>query len=309
MEMRLDKTTRVFIAGCGGMLGQAVLAIFADRATVKATDIDLNEPWLEYADVRDHAELERAVLEFSPQVIINLAALTEMERCEMEQDNAWLTNALGAENLGLLANRLDVPLVYISSAGIFGGEKDTFNDFDTPNPLSCYAKSKFAGELFVREHVRRYYVVRAGWMMGGGPNKDKKFLNKLYKQIVAGATTLNVVDDKLGTPTYTHDFAKGLLRLVESDFYGVYNQACEGSCSRFDVAVVFVCLLGFVLVFCFFFVVSVFFKAEYFAARPASEKLINMKLNARGLNQMRDWRVALGEYVAEFAVDLRRYRR
>src|SRR3569623_163714 len=121
MEMQIDKTTRVFIAGCGGMLGQAVHAIFADRATVKATDIDLNEPWLEYADVRDHA------------------ALTDMERCEMEQDNAWLTNALGAENLGLLANRLDVPLVYISTAGIFGGEKDTFNDFDTPNPLSCYA--------------------------------------------------------------------------------------------------------------------------------------------------------------------------
>src|SRR3569623_1844152 len=275
MEMQIDKTTRVFIAGCGGMLGQAVHAIFADRATVKATDIDLNEPWLEYADVRDYAALERTVLEFSPQVNINLAALTDMERSEMEQDNAWLTNALGAENLGLLANRLDVPLVYISTAGIFGGEKDTFNDFDTPNPLSCYAKSKFAGELFVREHVRRYYVVR----------------------------------DKLGTPTYTHDFAKGLLRLGESDLYGVYNQACEGSCSRFDVAEEFVRMLGLEREIRINKVASDFFKAEYFAARPASEKLINMNLHARGLNQMRDWRVALGEYAAEFAADLRRHRR
>src|SRR3569832_1280174 len=309
MEMRIDKTTRVFIAGCGGLFGLAVFAFFVVCVFLKATDIDLNEPWLEYADVRDHAELERAVLEFSPQVIINLAALTDMERCEMEQDNAWLTNALGAENQGLLANRLDVPLVYISTAGIFGCEKDTFNDFDTPNPLSCYAKSKFAGELFVREHVRRYYVVRAGWMMGGGPNKDKKFLNKLYKQIVAGATTLNVVDDKLGTPTYTHDFAKGLLRLVESDLYGVYNQACEGSSSRFAVAEEFVRML------CLEHKIhnnkktTKNNKAKKNAARPASEKLIIMKLNARGLNQMRDWRVALGEYVAEFAVDLRRYRR
>lgn len=307
--MHIDKTTRIFIAGCGGMLGQAVHAVFADRATVKATDIDLNEPWLEYADVKDYMALERTVMEFSPNVIINLAALTDMERCELEKDNAWLTNALGAENLGLLANRLDVPLVYISTAGIFGGEKDTFNDFEQPNPLSCYAKSKFAGELFVREHVRRYYVVRAGWMMGGGPKKDKKFLNKLYKQIVAGATTLNVVDDKLGTPTYTHDFARGLLCLLESDLYGVYNQACEGSCSRFDVAEEFIRLLGLEREMRLNKVASNFFKEEYFAARPASEKLINMKLNARGLNQMRDWRVALGEYAAEFTADLHRYRR
>src|SRR3569832_1882218 len=113
----------------------------------------------------------------------------------------------------------------------------------------------------------------------------------------------------MGTPTYTHDFAKGLLWLVVSDFYGVYNQACEGSCSRFDVAEEFVRKLGHEHEIRINKVASDFFKAEYFAARPASEKLINMKLNARGLNQMRDWRVALGEYVAEFAVDLRRYRR
>ena len=167
-----------------------------------------------------------------------------MEECEIDAHNAWLTNALGAENLALLANELDVPLVHISTAGIFGGEKETFNDFDVPNPLSIYAKSKFAGEIFVREQVRRYFVVRAGWMMGGGPKKDKKFVNKIYKQIKAGMKVLKVVDDKLGTPTYTHDFAEGLLALVESDLYGVYNQACGGSGSRYEVAHEFVRLLG-----------------------------------------------------------------
>ena len=171
--MIVDKNTKVYIAGCGGMLGEAVYRMFSKRATVKATDIDLNEPWLEYADVRSYGEMRKSVFDFAPDLIINLAALTDMEECEVEAQNAWLTNALGAENLALLANELDVPLVYISTAGIFGGEKEAFNDFDTPNPLSIYAKSKFAGELFVREHVSRYFVVRAGWMMRRGRRRTK----------------------------------------------------------------------------------------------------------------------------------------
>lgn len=304
--MIIDNNTKVYIAGCGGMLGEAVYQAFSQRATVKATDIDLNAPWLEYADVRSYQEMRQSVLEFGPDLIINLAALTDMEECEVEADNAWLTNALGAENLALLANELDVPLIYISTAGIFGGEKETFNDFDTPNPLSVYAKSKYAGELFVREHVRRYHVVRAGWMMGGGPAKDKKFVNKIYKQIKAGAKVLRVVDDKLGTPTYTRDFAAGLLALAESGLYGVYNQACGGAGSRYEVAQEFVRLLGLRKKVSVVKVGSDFFKAEYFSPRPASEILVDMKLDARGLNRMRDWRTALAEYAEEFAEDLRR---
>lgn len=303
--MNIDKNTKVYIAGCGGMLGEAVYRLFNQRAVVKATDIEVNEPWLEYADVRNYEEMRKSVTDFSPNLIINLAALTDMEECEIEQDNAWLTNALGAENLALIANEFDIPLVYISTAGIFGGEKETFNDFDTPNPLSCYAKSKFAGEVFVREHVRRYFVVRAGWMMGGGPKKDKKFVNKIYKQIKAGVKELKVVDDKLGTPTYTHDFANGILALVESDLYGVYNQACSGSSSRHDVALEFVRLLGLERKINVVKVDSTYFKTEYFAPRPASEILVDMKLNARGLNRMRDWRVALTEYATEFSNDLK----
>lgn len=303
--MIVDKNTKVYIAGCGGMLGEAVYRAFSRRATVKATDIDVNEPWLEYADVRGYQEMRQSVLDFSPDLIINLAALTDMEECEVEADNAWLTNALGTENLALLANELDVPLVYISTAGIFGGEKEAFNDFDTPNPLSVYAKSKFAGERFVREHVRRYFVVRAGWMMGGGPKKDKKFINKIYKQIKAGAKVLKVVDDKLGTPTYTRDFADGLLALAESGLYGVYNQACGGAGSRYEVAHEFVRLLGLRKKVSIVKVDSDFFKAEYFSPRPASEILVDMKLDARGLNRMRDWRAALAEYAAEFAEDLK----
>jgi len=295
-----QKFSRIYVAGCGGMLGEAVYSVLSKTAEVKATDLNVNTSWLSYADVRDYKSIVPSILEFKPDLVVNLAALTDMEQCEREADNAWLTNGLGAENVARAANEVDAGCVYISTAGIFGGEKEYFNDFDVPNPLSIYAKSKYHGERFVCENVRKHYVFRAGWMMGGGLTKDKKFINKLYKQIAAGKSELHVVDDKLGTPTYTWDFANGLSGLIGTELYGVYNQANEGSCSRFDVAVEFVRLLGLAGKIRINRVDSDYFKSEYYAPRPASEKLINLKLNALGLNAMRNWKVCLAEYSATF---------
>lgn len=298
--MQFDKSTRVYVAGCGGMLGEAVHRLFSSVATVCATDIDLNAPWLSHADVRDFESVARSVRAFGPDVILNLAALTDLEHCERNAEDAWLTNALGAENVGLLALEAGVPYVYISTAGIFGGEKESYNDFDAPNPLCVYAKSKYAGEQWVVRSVQKHFVARAGWMMGGGPAKDKKFISKIYRQLAAGADVLHVVDDKLGTPTYTHDFARGLLRMLESDLYGLYNQVCEGAGSRHDVACELVRLLGLEGKVRVEKVDSSYFAAEYFAPRPASEKLESLKLRARGLYVMREWKEALAEYVREF---------
>jgi len=302
--MKIEKDTRIYIAGCGGMLGDIVYHRFSNVATVKATDIDLNSDWLSYADVRDYQQMEKSISDFKPDIIMNLAALTDMEYCELNQEEAWLTNALGAENIALIASGLNAVCVYISTAGIFSGEKEFFNDFDTPNPLSYYAKSKYCGELSTKQYAPRHYVIRAGWMMGGGIIKDKKFVNKIYKQIAAGQQTLNIVDDKLGTPTYTKDFADGIFKLLESDLYGVYNQTCKGSCSRLDVAAEFLRLLGLDKTIAINKVTSDFFRKEYFAPRPRSEKLVSLKLDARGLNVMRDWQICLAEYSQEFIKDL-----
>jgi dTDP-4-dehydrorhamnose reductase len=303
--VKLSKKTKIYIAGCGGMLGEAVYQLFGNIGEVKATDIDLNEPWLSYADVRDFKQMSESIKEFNPDIIINLAALTDLELCERQTENAWLTNGLGAENIGLIASQLDVPYIYVSTAGIFNGDKDVYNDFDAPNPTSYYAKAKYYGECFVCQSVKKHYVVRAGWMMGGGIKKDKKFINKIYKQISTGCKVLNVVDDKLGTPTYTVDFAKGLLKLLESDLYGLYNQVCGGSGSRYDVALEFIKLLGLEKEIQINKVSSDFFKAEYFAPRPACEKLVNLKLTQRGLNIMRDWKICLAEYSVIFKEGLK----
>jgi dTDP-4-dehydrorhamnose reductase len=105
---------------------------------------------------------------------------------------------LGQENIGLIRNHLDIPVVYISTAGIFDGKQEYYHDFDLPNPLSIYGKSKYYGELYTLRNVRKHYIFRAGWMMGGGIKKDKKFINKIFQQIKEGKKELFVVDDKLG---------------------------------------------------------------------------------------------------------------
>lgn len=290
---------KVYIAGCGGMLGKAVYSYFSEREEVKATDIDVNEDWLEYADVREYAKMKESIISFGPDLIINLAALTSLEFCEENPENAWLTNALGPENIKLIAEELDVPVVYISTAGIYDGEQEFYNDFDKPNPLGIYAKSKYHAEVQT-QHYRKHFIFRAGWMMGGGVEKDKKFINKIFKQIQAGKKELFVVDDKLGTPTYTNSFAEGIYTVVKSEQYGLYNQVCNGDCSRYDVALEFVKLLGLSDSISVTKVSSDYFKEEYFAPRPYSEKLVNLKLNARNLNVMPDWEVALKEYTEDF---------
>ena len=137
---------------------------------------------------------------------------------------------------------------------------------------------------------------------GGGIKKDKKFIKKLFDQIQAGKKELFVVDDKFGTPTYTVDFAGSLLKVIKTKYYGLYNQVCNGSCSRLDVAKEFVRLLGLEKNIKITKVSSDFFKKEYFAPRPYSEKLVNLKLKSRNLDFMRDWKVCLEEYSKEFRV-------
>jgi dTDP-4-dehydrorhamnose reductase len=301
----MTSQARVLITGCGGMLGEAVYRTFSDAyRDVHATDIDLNEPWLTHLDVREMSECERVFAEVRPTIVLHLAALTDLEYCETHQEDCWKTNALGAENVALLARHHDATMVYISTAGIYAGEKDEYHDFDLPNPLSHYGRSKYYGERFVETRVPKYFCLRAGWMMGGGPRKDKKFINKIFQQIQAGSRDLRVVDDKFGTPTYTVDFARSAAFLATTGYYGVYNHVCEGGGSRYDVAVEFVRLLGLADRVKVTKVASDHFRDTYFAPRPLSERLINLKLTSRGLNRMRDWRQCLQEYVDVFKREL-----
>ena len=289
--------TRIYIAGCGGMLGDAFYKVFSANYKLKCTDIDVNEPWLSYLDFRDHGAYRKDVMEFKPDYLFHLGAYTDLEYCELHPADTYATNTLSVENAAYIANELNIPLLYISTAGIFDGRKDVYDDWDQPNPLGHYARSKYAGEIFVKENIRQHLVCRAGWMMGGGPRKDKKFIQKIMRQIKEGKTELFVVNDKLGTPTYTHDFARNVELLLQKEYWGLYNMVCEGVTSRVEVLQELISLLGRQGDIRLTEVSSDYFKHEYFAERPSSERLVNQKLNLRGLNMMRHWKEGLRDYL------------
>jgi len=300
---KLVMKKKIYIAGCGGMLGEAFHKQFQEDYILKCTDKDVNEDWLSFLDFRDFDAYKKDVLEFKPDYLFHLGAYTDLEFCETNIDDTYNTNTLSVESAVYLANELDIPLLYISTAGIFDGKKELYDDWDLPNPLGHYARAKYAGERFVIENTRRYLVCRAGWMMGSGPRKDKKFIQKIMKQLKDGKKELFIVDDKDGTPTYTQDFAKNVKLLINKEYWGLYNMVCGGQTSRFEVTQELLKILNLSGSVKLTPVSSDYFKDVYFAERPPCERLVNRKLNIRNLNLMRDWKIALEEYITNYYND------
>ena len=294
---------KIFMAGSGGMLGEAFYKVYSENYELKCTDIDINSDWLSYLDFRDLTSYEKAVKDFNPDYLFHLGAFTDLEYCEKNVEETYATNTLSVENATLIANKLDIPILYISTAGIFDGSQDLYDDWDLPNPVCHYARSKYAGELYVQSQAKRYLILRAGWMMGGGPERDKKFVAKILKQLKEGSKELNVVDDKFGTPTYTIDFAKNSEIILSKEIWGLYNLVCEGLTGRYEVAQEILKVLSLESSIKLIKVSSDFFKEEYFAPRPASERLVNKKLKLRNLNHMRDWKICLKEYLEDYYQD------
>lgn len=297
------KNKRIYIAGSGGMLGEAFYKIYNEDNVLRCSDKDVNESWLNFLDFRDTKSYIDDVKSFKPDYLFHLGALTSLEYCENNPNEAYETNSLAVETAVHLANDLKIPLLYISTAGIFDGKKEFYDDWDDPCPLGHYARSKYIGERFVENNIHQHLICRAGWMMGGGPKKDKKFIQKLMKQIKEGKSELFIVDDKLGTPTYTFDFARNVGLLLEKGYWGVYNMVCGGTTSRLEVAKELINLIKQEQNIKITPVSSDYFAKEYFAKRPASERLITKKLQLRNCNIMRDWRVCLKEYLDTYYTD------
>lgn len=285
------------------MLGEAFHRQFSEDYSLRITDIDLNAPWISFLDFRDEEAYRRDVMAFAPDYLFHLGAHTSLEYCEENPEDAYLTNSTSVEYAVRIANDLHIPLLYISTAGIFDGRKETYNDWDIPNPSGHYARSKYMGERYVLDNKPDALVCRAGWMMGGGPGKDKKFVGRIMDQLKSGRQKLNVVNDKAGTPTYTVDFANNVKSLIEKEVYGLFNMACSGETTRVEVAAAMLGILGLQDRVELNEVSSGYFEQIYFAPRPDSERLINAKLEQKGLNRMRNWKICLEEYLATYYKD------
>ena len=291
---------RVLITGSAGMLGSSVYPAFVEAGhDVVATDLVprvVRDLPMGVLDVRSLADVEATVREVKPDLVLHLAAETDLETCQGSPDHAYRTNMLGTQHVAQATRDMGATLVYISTAGVFDGEKTDgpYTELDDAHPINVYGQSKFEGERIVLRVVPESFVVRAGWMIGGAGH-DHKFVAKISDQLRAGARTIRAVTDKLGTPTYTEDFASNLLELVGTRFYGRYHMACLGEGSRFDVALEIVAhyrpdveVVP---------VTSDAFARDYPTPRPRSEMMRNYMLDLREMNRMRDWRIALREYL------------
>jgi dTDP-4-dehydrorhamnose reductase len=265
-----------------------------------ATDIQIEEDerdWLSFLDARDHTAMSRAFRDFKPDLVLHLAALVDVEECELRPEDARVSNAETARIAAELSGEHGATLVYISTGGVFDGTKgDYYTEVDKPNPIMVYGATKLDGEVEVRKIGGKSYVLRAGWMVGGGPRNDHKFVSFIMEQLTSGARVIYAVTDKVGTPTYTHDFAMNLFALLEREAYGTYHMVCKGSGTRFEVAqeIVRICGCKNVEVKP---VDSSYFQKRFWVPRPDCEVLYNQGLEQLGINLMRPWRIALEEYI------------
>jgi dTDP-4-dehydrorhamnose reductase len=293
---------RVFVTGASGAVGSYVAQAFGD-AELELTDIQGPCTRL---DVADAPSVIEAISSAEPDLVLHLAAATDVDACQKDPDMAFRANAIGTQNVALACRHVDATLVYISTAGVFGGDKiEPYTEFDEPDPANVYGQSKLAGERVVASLLDRYYVVRAGWMIGGA-ELDKKFVGKIVDLIDRGGDRLRAVDDKFGSPTYAKDLVHGIRRLVDSGYYGLYHMVNEGMCSRYDIALAIRSVAGYPGL-----EVEPVSSAHFPlpAPRARSEAMRNYKLELLGFERMRPWQAALDDYLTTELLPQRRAQR
>ena len=286
---------RILVTGASGMLGTSVSKVFQDHDLILTGSLEL--------DIRNIKQV-MSYANRKLDLILHLGAETDLSKAEFNPGDAYLTNHVGTQNLLELAKNLNIPIVYIGTAMIFDGRKKAYSENDKANPTNHYGRSKYYGELAVRSY-EKHYIIRSGWAFGGGPEIDKKFINKIFKQIRSGAKKLYGIKDIYGNPTYTIDFAKTLKNIVEAKIpYGTYNSSGKGKASRYGVLKAFVDFLGLSKKLELIPVTL----NEYLTLFPSgfpyikNEVLSIKRIEKTGLSQMRDWRVALGDYSKEFKI-------
>jgi dTDP-4-dehydrorhamnose reductase len=277
---------RVYITGVKGNLGKAVVPVFRERYDI--FPVDLSEP-----DIRDADTIIESIRRSRPRFVLHLAAMTDVDGCELNPDEAYRVNAVGTRNVALACQACDATMVYISTGMVYDGRKETpYTEFDCPSPINVYARSKYHGELAMRDLLSRYYVFYTCWLFGGGPD-DKKFVAQIMARARSN-TELRVVHDKFGSPTYAIDLAKAMFGFVESGLYGKYHCANVGCVSRFEMSQEILSAAG--ISTCRLIPAS----SEDFplpAPRPRMEAMRNYQFDLLGLKPMRGWREALREYI------------
>jgi dTDP-4-dehydrorhamnose reductase len=231
---------RVLVTGAGGQLGLDLLDAFSDHEVVGLTR--------EQLDVAEEPAVAAAVAEVAPDVVVNAAAWTDVDGCEHDPDRAHRVNALGPWWLARACRHRGATLVTMSTDYVFGGAPERgpdgrlrgWTEFDTVRPVNAYGRSKAAGEQLVRETLPAHHIVRTAWLCGARGSNFVRTMIRLGQE----RDELAVVDDEVGSPTFTRDLAAAIRQLAVSGRHGTVHVVNTGSCSRHDLAVAALELAG-----------------------------------------------------------------
>lgn len=279
---------RVLVTGVKGQLGHDVMNELAKRG-YEGIGVDVEE-----MDITDAEAVRRVMEETRPDKVVHCAAWTAVDAAEDQTEICRKVNVDGTENIAGMCGELDIPMIYLSTDYVFDGQGTRPWEPDDPvvQPLNVYGQTKYEGELAVQKYTDKYYIVRIAWVFGvNGKNFIKTMLN-------LGKThdTLTVVDDQVGTPTYTYDLAALLVDMLEKEEYGIYHATNGGGyISWYDFAVEIFRQAGMKVN------VKPVTSAEYpaKAKRPSNSRMEKKKLEEHGFRMLPDWKDALARYLKE----------
>lgn len=291
---------KLLVTGGNGQLGNELKSILTTgKAEIGKCPINHNDVEAIYVDVDklDITNLEQVkevVAKEKPDVIINCAAFTNVDGCESSKDAAFNVNALGPRNLAMAAESIGAKIVQVSTDYVFPGVGDTpLSEDAKPNPVSAYGTTKLLGEEYVRDFSSKYYIVRTAWLYG---YVGKNFVYTMMN-LGKNRDEITVVNDQRGNPTSANDLAYHILKLIETDEYGVYHCTGEGECSWYDFASKIIELSGEDCK------VNPCTSEEYKKMNPASadrpeySSLDNMMLRCTVGNEMRNWEDAIEAFM------------
>jgi dTDP-4-dehydrorhamnose reductase len=281
---------KILVTGGWGQLGWDCREVFAPKHEVLALD-------LPNLDITDSDSVDGILNLWKPDVLVNCAAYTAVDRAESDVAKSWHVNRDGPALLASRAAAYGIFLVHVSTDYVFDGQRTVpqpYVETDTPNPVSVYGKSKLAGEREIQERDPRHAILRTAWLYGAhGYNFLKTILRRAVNEPQKG---LRVVSDQFGTPTWSRRLAKQILAVVDADAAGLFHASGEGHCSWYDFAKEFIAAMKLDCE------VRPCTTADYPTptVRPPNSILENAALKKAGLNLMQDWREDLREYAERY---------
>ena len=278
---------KVLVTGASGQLGYDVVRELTKRGH-EAIGVGSKE-----MDVTDAKMVEKVITDAKVDVVMHGAAYTAVDAAEDNEEQCRLVNANGTENIAAVCKKLDIPMVYISTDYVFDGQGTRpWEPEDERHPLNVYGQTKYEGELAVQKYLEKYFIVRIAWVFGINGNNFIKTMLRLSKT----HDTLTVINDQIGSTTYTYDLARLLVDMMETDKYGIYHATNEGLCSWYEFAVEIFRQAGVPMN-----VIPVT-SAEYKAAkakRPFNSRMNKDKLEKKGFERLPQWQDALARYLEE----------